>query len=59
MSTVRAVSRTVNLVSPLMISFIFETISLLDANFGLPYFGAYLMDSTPDSNLLFQRLTLS
>ena len=36
-----------------MISFIFEAISLRDANFGLPDFGAFLMDSTPDSNLFF------
>ena len=42
-----------------MISFIFETISLGDANFGLPDFGAFLMDSTPDSNLFFQGLTVS
>ena len=32
-----------------MITFIFETISLGDANFGRPDFGAFLMDSTPDS----------
>ena len=50
MPTVRATSRTVNLASPSMISFIFETISLGDTNFGLPDFGALLMDSTPDSN---------
>ena len=49
MPTFRAISRTVNLASPSMISFIFETISLLDANFGLPDFGAFFMDSTPDS----------
>ena len=59
MPTFRAISRTVNLVSPSMISFIFETIFLRDANFGLPDFGAFLMDSTPDSNLFFQRLTVS
>ena len=59
MPTFRAISRTVNLASPSMISFIFETISLLDANFGLPDFGAFLMDSTPDSNLFFQLLTVS
>ena len=41
MPTFRAISRTVNLASPLMISFIFETISLRDANFGLPDFGAF------------------
>ena len=39
-----------------MISFIFETISLRDANFGLPDFGALLMHSTPDSNLFFSAL---
>ena len=33
---------------PSMISFIFKTISLRDANFGLPDFGAFLMDSAPD-----------
>ena len=55
----RAISRTVNLASPSMISFIFETVSLRDANFGLPYFGAFLMDFTLDSNLFFQRLTVS
>ena len=49
----RAISRTVDLASPSMISFIFETISLRDANFGLPDFGAFLMDYTPDSNLFF------
>ena len=59
MSTFRAISRTVNLASPSMIFFIFETISLGDANFGLPDFGAILMDSTPDSNLIFQRRTVS
>ena len=36
-----------------MISFILETISLRDAEFGLPDFSAFLMDSTPDSNFLF------
>ena len=51
MPTFRAISRTVNLASPSMISFIFETISLRYANFGLPDFDASLMDSTPDSNL--------
>ena len=50
MPTFRAISRTVNLASPSMISFILETISLRDADFGLPDFGAFLMDSTPDSN---------
>ena len=43
-----AISQTVNLASPSMISFIFETISLRPANFGLPDFGAFFMDSTPD-----------
>ena len=56
MPTNRAISRTVNLASPSMIPFIFETISLRDANFGLPDFGAFWMDSTPDSNLFFQLL---
>ena len=42
-----------------MIIFIFKAISLGDANFGLPDFGAFFMDSTPDSNLFFQRLTVS
>ena len=50
MPTFRAISRTVNLASPSMISFILETISLRDADFGLPDFGAFLMDSIPDSN---------
>ena len=49
MPTFRVMSRTVNLASPSMISFILETISLRDADFGLPDFGAFLMDSTPDS----------
>ena len=49
MPTFRTISRTVNLASPSMISFILETISLRDADFGLPDFGAFLMDSTPDS----------
>ena len=48
MPTFRAMSQTVNLASPSMISFIFETISLRDANLGLPDFCAFLMDSTPD-----------
>ena len=52
MPTFRAISRTVNLASPSMISFILETISLRD-DFGLPDFGAFLMDSTPDSNFFF------
>ena len=42
-----------------MISFVFEIIALLDANFGLPDFGAFLMDSKPDSYLFFQRFTVS
>ena len=41
MPTFRAISQTVNLASPSMISFIFETISLGDAYFGLPDFGAF------------------
>ena len=41
MHTFRAISRTVNLASPSMISFIFGSISLQDANFGLPDFGAF------------------
>ena len=59
MPTFRALSQTVNLASPSKISFILEKISLRDANFCLPDFGAFLMDSTPDLNLFFQRLTLS
>ena len=59
MPTFRAISRTVNLASPSMISFILETISLGDADFGLPDFGAFLMDSTPDSNFFFHRRTVS
>ena len=59
MPSFRVISRTVNLASPSMISFIFETISLRDANSGLPDFCAFLMDSTPDSNLFYQRLTVS
>ena len=59
MPTFRAISRTVYLASPSMISFIFETIFLGAAYFGLPDFGAFLMDSIPDSNLFFQRLTVS
>ena len=55
MPTFRAKSRTVNLASPSMISFILETISLRDADFGLPDFDAFLMDSTPDSNFFFHR----
>ena len=43
MPTFHAISRTVNLASPSMISFILETISLRDADFGLPDFGAFLM----------------
>ena len=54
-----SISRTVNLASPSMISFILETISLRDADFGLPDFGAFLMDSTPDSNFFFHRRTVS
>ena len=42
----RAISRTVNLASPSMISFFLERISLRDADFGLPDFGAFLMDYT-------------
>ena len=59
MPTFRALSRTVYLASPSMNSIIFEAISLGAAYSGLPDFGAFLMDSTPDSNLFFQRLTLS
>ena len=54
----RAISRTVNLASPWMISFILETISLRDADFGLPDFGAFFMYSTPDSDLFFHRRTV-
>ena len=56
MPTFRAISQTENLAFPSMISFIFEAISYGDAKFGLPNFGAFLMDSTPDSNLFFQCL---
>ena len=48
MPTFHAISQTVNLASPSMISFIFETISLQAANFRLPDFGAFLMDLKPD-----------
>ena len=48
MPTFHAISQTVNLASPSMISFIFETISLQAANFCLLDFGAFLMDSKPD-----------
>ena len=48
--TFRAISGTVNLASPSIISFILEMISLWDADFSLPDFGTFLMDSTPDSN---------
>ena len=41
MPTFRAISRTVHLTSPSMISFILEMISLRDADFGLPDFGAF------------------
>ena len=41
MPTFRAISQNVDLASPSMISFIFETTSLQDANFGLPDFGAF------------------
>ena len=58
MPTFRAISQTLNLASPSMISFIFESISLGDANFGLPDYGAFLMDFTPNSKLFFQRLTM-
>ena len=43
MPTFRAISRIINLASPSMISFILETISLRDADFGLPDFVAFLM----------------
>ena len=46
MTALRAISRTVNLASHSMIYVIVETIYLRD--FGLPNFGAFLMDSTPD-----------
>ena len=59
MPTFRAISRTVNLASPSMISFILKTISLRDADFGLPDFGVSLMGSTPDSNFFFHRRTVS
>ena len=59
MPTFRAILRTVNLAFPSMISFILETISLRDADFGLPDFGAFLMDSKPDSNFFFHRRTVS
>ena len=59
MTNFRAISQTVYLTSPSMIFFVFETIALLDANFGLPDFGAFLMDSKPDSYLFFQRFTVS
>ena len=55
----RAISRTVNVATPSMISFTLETISIGDADFGLPDFGTFLMDSTPDSNFCFHRQTVS
>ena len=59
MPTFRAISRTVNLVYASMISFILETISLRDADFGLPDFGVFLMDSTSASSFFFHRRTVS
>ena len=59
MPTFRAILRTAILASPSKISFIFGTISLRDANFGLPDFGAFLIDSTPDSDLFFQLQIVS
>ena len=59
MPTFLATSRTVNLASPSMIFFILEMFSLRDANFGLPDFGAFLIDSTLESNFFFHRLTVS
>ena len=64
MPTFRAISRTVNLASPLMLAspsmlLFIETTSLRNADFGLPDYGAFLMDSTPDSNFFFLRLTES
>ena len=41
MPTFREILRAVNLASPSMISFILETISIRDADFGLPDFGAF------------------
>ena len=59
MPAFRAISEIVNLASPSMLSFMFETTSLRDVDFGLPDHGAFLMDSTPDSNFFFLRLTES
>ena len=59
MPTVRATSRTVNLAAPSKISFSLKTISLRDADFGLPDFGAFLMNFTLDSNFCFYRRTVS
>ena len=58
MPTFRAISRTVNLASHSKIFFILETISLRDADFGLPDFVAVLMDSKPDSNFFIHRRTV-
>ena len=57
MPTFRAISRTVNLTSPSMISFILETIFLRDTDFGLPDFGAFLCTQTL-RNFFFHRLTV-
>ena len=42
-----------------MIPFFLETIFIRDADFGLPDFGAFLMDSKPDSNFFFYHRTVS
>ena len=49
--TFRAISDAVNLASHSMIFFIFEITSIRDADFCLPHFGAFLMDSTPGTKL--------
>ena len=54
MPTFHAISRTVNLSSPSMISIIYFWNNFrYEMHFGLPGLGAFLMGSTPDSNLFF------
>ena len=59
MLTIRALSRTIYLVSLSTITFTFDTISSQDADFGHPDLGAFSIDSNPESNFSFHQRNVS
>ena len=59
MPTIHAISRTVYLASLSAISYIFDTISSEDADFGLPDLDEFSIDPNPESNFFFDLQTMS